>query len=84
MGASIHASTLALPEGVQFTITDRDFTIATVASPTLIPVEEEAVPAEGEEAVEGEEGAEVTEEGAEGEASAEDKKGEKENKGEKK
>ncbi len=82
IGASIHASTLALPEGVQFTITDRDFTIATLAAPTLIPVEEEEAPAEGEEAVEGEEGAEVTEEGAEGEAPAKDKKGEEENKDE--
>ena len=33
IGDSVHISTLALPEGVTATITDRDFTIATIASP---------------------------------------------------
>jgi large subunit ribosomal protein L25 len=70
IGDSIHAATLTLPEGVQFAIADRDFTIATIASPTLIPVEEEETPAEGEEGEEGVEG-EEGEEGAEGEAAAE-------------
>ena len=61
IGDSIHISAIALPQGVSPTITDRDFTIATIAAPTLLPVEEEEV--EGEEGEEGE-----LEEGAEGEA----------------
>ena len=52
IGDSIHASTLSLPSGVELTITDRDFTIATVAAPTIMPVDEE----EEIEGVEGEEG----------------------------
>jgi large subunit ribosomal protein L25 len=69
IGDSIHASKLVLPEGVRLTITDRDFTIATVAAPTVVseeetaaeaaaaaPAEGEAAPAEGEAApAEGEE-----------------------------
>ncbi len=55
VGDSIHASTLTLSEGVELTITDRDFTIATIAAPTVMAVEEEV---DGEEGVEGEEGAE--------------------------
>jgi large subunit ribosomal protein L25 len=63
IGDSIHASKLVLPEGVRLTITDRDFTIATVAAPTVVSEEEaaaeaaaavpavgEAAPAEGEAA----------------------------------
>ena len=33
IGDSVHISTIELPEGVTATITDRDFTIATIASP---------------------------------------------------
>ncbi len=71
VGDSIHISEVSLPDGVQPTITDRDFTIATIAAPTLMPVEEEEVEEglegeEGEEGVEGEEGAEGGE-AAEGE-----------------
>jgi large subunit ribosomal protein L25 len=33
IGDSVHISTIALPDGVAPTITDRDFTIATIASP---------------------------------------------------
>jgi large subunit ribosomal protein L25 len=39
IGDSIHISAVKLPEGVEPTITDRDFTIATIAAPTT---EEEA------------------------------------------
>jgi large subunit ribosomal protein L25 len=59
MGDSIHISAVTLPDGVAPTITDRDFTIVTVAAPTIHvePVEDEE---DGEdelmEAVEGEEG----------------------------
>ncbi len=33
LGDSINASAIALPEGAVFTITDRDFTVATIATP---------------------------------------------------
>ena len=33
IGDSVHISTIDLPDGVTPTITDRDFTIATIASP---------------------------------------------------
>jgi large subunit ribosomal protein L25 len=70
IGDSIHASTLALPEGVSLTITDRDFTIATVAAPTVMPTEEEeAAAAEGVEGA-----APATEEG-EAESGEESKEG---------
>ncbi len=63
IGDSIHISMISLPDGVAPTITDRDFTVATVAAPTVVQEEEEAE--EGEELEEGVE-AEV-EEGAEAE-----------------
>ena len=68
IGDSVHASSLALPSGVELTITDRDFTIATVAAPTVVAEEE----AEAAEAAEGEEGVEA----AEGEGAAEAAEGE--------
>lgn len=51
LGDSIHVSAVKLPEGVQPTITDRDFTIATIAAPAGLKSEEgeEAAAAEGEE-----------------------------------
>lgn len=64
IGDSVHASSITLPEGVKFTITDRDFTIATITAPVHEVVEEEAeeveeVPVHGEEEAErGEEEAE--------------------------
>lgn len=45
IGDSIHISHVKLPEGVEPAITDRDFTIATIASPSTEVVEK----AEGEE-----------------------------------
>jgi large subunit ribosomal protein L25 len=53
IGDSVHISHVALPEGVQPTITDRDFTIATISAPTV--VREEAVEAAEAEAEEREE-----------------------------
>jgi len=41
IGDSIHISSINLEQGVSPTITDRDFTIATVAPPTVMKVEEE-------------------------------------------
>jgi len=62
IGDSVHISSVSLPEGVVPTITDRDFTIATIAAPTVVQ-EEAAEEEEAEEAAEGEEA-----EAAEGEA----------------
>ena len=59
IGTSLKISSVKLEENVVPTITDRDFVIATVASPTVMKEPEK--PAEGE----------ATAEGAEGEASAE-------------
>ncbi|MBM3505128.1 MAG: 50S ribosomal protein L25/general stress protein Ctc [Alphaproteobacteria bacterium] len=64
IGHSVHISNVTLPEGVRPTITGRDFTIATIAPPTVyveeVPVaaaaataEGEAAPAEGDAAAEG-------------------------------
>ena len=69
IGDSVHISQVALPEGVSPAIADRDFTIATVAAPTVRAEEEAAAQAalaeEVEEEEELEEGAEVAEEAAE-------------------
>ena len=59
IGTSIKISSVKLPESVIPTITDRDFVIATVASPTVMKEPEK--PAEGEAAVEGAEGETPTE-----------------------
>ena len=64
IGDSVHFSHVSLPDGVEPTILDRDFTIATIAAPTI--VEEET---EGEE---GEEDMELGEGEAEGEAEGEE------------
>ena len=72
IGTSIKISSVKLPENVIPTITDRDFVIATVASPTVMKEPEK--PAEGEEVAEGAEG-ETSAEGAE--AAAKDGEGAK-------
>ena len=50
IGDSVHISAVTLPENSQLTITDRDFTIATIAAPTVeVEVEEtESTEAAGE------------------------------------
>ena len=51
IGDSVHISMVKLPEGVRPAIADRDFTVASIAVPTVQKVEAEvAVPAEGEAA----------------------------------
>ncbi|MEO3434262.1 50S ribosomal protein L25/general stress protein Ctc [Inquilinus sp. CAU 1745] len=59
IGDSLHISNVKLPNGVAPTITDRDFTIATVAAPTVVSAEaseaQEGEEEEGEEQEEGEE-----------------------------
>jgi large subunit ribosomal protein L25 len=56
VGDSMHASAVTLPDGVEFVITDRDFTIATIAAPTVV-----VEPVDNEEGAEGEDGEEVAE-----------------------
>ncbi len=64
IGDGIHISDVKLPPDVEPVISDRDFTIATIAAPTI---QEEEEPEEEEgEGLEGEEGEEI--EGEEGEA----------------
>ena len=77
VGSVIHMSDIKLQEGVTAQISDRDFTVATIAAPTVMPVEEEKPETEGEEGEEGE-----TVEGKEGEESKEEKteEGKEENK----
>lgn len=41
IGDSVHISAVALPEGVRPAISDRDFTIATIAAPSRLETEEE-------------------------------------------
>ncbi len=69
IGDGVHISMVKLPDGVEPTITDRDFTIATIAAPTV--VRDEA--AEEQEAAEGEAEGEA-EAAAEGEATEEESK----------
>lgn len=72
IGDSVHISEVTLPEGCEPTITDRDFTIVTIAAP--IAEEEPEVDEEGleGEGVEGEEAAEgAAEETAEAEGESE-------------
>ena len=77
IGDGVHISAITLPEGTTPVVTDRDFTIATIAAPTLMPVDEEEEE-EGEE-IEGEEGVEG-EEGEEGEIKEGEEKAEKDSK----
>ena len=45
IGRSVHISAVKLPEGVRPTITDRDFTVATIAGAVALKVDEEEVAA---------------------------------------
>ncbi len=54
LGDSINISAITLPDGVEPTITDRDFTIATIASPAGLKSEDDDEASGEEEAVEGE------------------------------
>lgn len=65
IGDSVHISAIKLPDGVAPTITDRDFTIATIAAPSVAPAEEEEAAEE-----EAEEGAVAPEEAGEAEPEA--------------
>lgn len=67
LGDGVHISNVTLPEGVTPTITDRDFTIATIAAPAGLAAEDEDEVEDGEE-IEGEEGEGEDGEAEEGEA----------------
>ena len=73
VGDSVHISDISLPQDVKPTITDRDFTVATIAAPTIVPVEEEELD-EDAELEEGEDAEGV--EGEDGEEAGEDEDGE--------
>ena len=65
LGDGIHISHITLPDGVSPTITDRDFTIATIATPAGLKSEEDAAADEAEDDAEAAEEAEEAEEGGE-------------------
>jgi len=50
VGDSLHISAIALPKGVTPTITDRDFTVATIAAPAALKSEEDEAEEGAEEA----------------------------------
>ena len=54
IGEGVHISMVALPDGIEPTITDRDFTIATISAPTVVA--EETASEGDEDSEEGEEG----------------------------
>ncbi len=70
IGDSIHISSISLDENVKPTILDRDFTIATVAPPTVMKIEEPT-----KDVVEDEE---TTDKGSEATEAPKEKEGEKE------
>ena len=71
IGDSLHVSSIKFPEGVELTISDRDFTVATIVG-RMAEIVEEVEEMEGEEGeeFEGEEGEEGEGEAEEGEAEA--------------
>tara|TARA_B110001454_G_C12708370_1_gene429585 strand:- start:614 stop:1294 length:681 start_codon:yes stop_codon:yes gene_type:complete len=71
IGDTIRISMTELGEGVEPTITDRDFTVASVAAPTVVKEPEPELQAEGEEPAEGE--SDKEEEATEADAKEEDK-----------
>ena len=77
IGDSIHISSINLDEGVKPVISDRDFTIATIAPPTVMKVEEEKPveeAGEGAEGAEAKEGSDQTKQEPSKDQSSEDKK----------
>jgi large subunit ribosomal protein L25 len=72
IGDSLHYSHAVVPDNVEPTITDRDFTIATIAAPSGGADDEDEV--DGEE-IEGEEGAEEATDADEGEAGGDSEEG---------
>lgn len=71
LGTSLHISEISLPEGTFPTITDRDFTVATIAAPAGLDEPDEVEAEEGIEGEEGEEGVDG-EEGEDGKTNADE------------
>ena len=65
IGDSLHISAVSLPEGVTPTISDRDFTIATIVAPTLVRDEATSDDESDSEDIETEATAESTDENSE-------------------
>lgn len=65
IGDGLHISAVKLPEGVEPTITDRDFTIATVAAPAALKSDDEGEEEEAGGDTAPEEGASESEDGSE-------------------
>ena len=61
VGDSIHISSVTLPPGVEVTITDRDFTIATIAAPTKVVETADEVSSESDVAESSDEGEDSSE-----------------------
>ena len=74
IGDSVHISSITLEEGVKPTISDRDFTIATIAPPTVMKIEEEKPAEEDVESTEAKAGADETKQEAAKEQTSEEKK----------
>lgn len=73
IGDGVHVSAIKLPEGVELTVTDRDYTVANIVAPSRVRTEEEL---EAEALAEEEAAAAaLLEEGEEGEAPAEGAEG---------
>ncbi len=72
IGDSVHISNITLPENVELTITDRDFTIATIAAPTVYTEAEEGDEEEAEEGAEAAEGGDDAEDGGDDEEKSEE------------
>lgn len=70
IGDSLHASSVTLNTGVEFAITDRDFTIATISAPTII-IEPEPEEEDLEDTEEGEDERESSEDSDEASADQE-------------
>jgi large subunit ribosomal protein L25 len=71
IGDSLHVSAIAFPDGVELTIADRDFTVATIVG-RMAEIVEEVEEEEEEEGLEGEELEGEEGEGIEGEGEGED------------
>ena len=74
IGTSIKISSVKLPENVIPTISDRDFVVATVASPTVIKEPEKPAEETTTEGVDGETPAEGAEAAKDGDANKKDEK----------
>ncbi|WP_010164634.1 50S ribosomal protein L25/general stress protein Ctc [Sphingomonas sp. PAMC 26617] len=73
VGASIHISDVKLPKGVEPSISDRDFAIATIVPPTVPTAADEELEAAVAEAQSAEAEAEAADDAAEDDKSADDK-----------